>query len=452
MIIVNLEELLKEKEISAILNILLESNLIGIYNHERILKLGTDSPSSERDYPIKINDNLIGWVKGKPEKKANAIARFLSNIARQKWENKLLTNDSLDQYEKIIFIYEFLRQISVCSSLSALLELVTEEIKKHTNTTTVLIFVFDSESNELNLCIEREGRVTFDSILKPNQTINKYVVASKKAEIINNLKLDRRYVEEETIGLSLIAAPLIVYDRVIGAIDLINEKTDAYTTEDLKLLNLLTFPIAAAIQTALLSQDNQDYFYILEDSLVKWTFALEKANKQLQKLALVDELTQITNRRGFEQYFNREYRRMKREKKSLSLIIADVDYFKNYNDRYGHKAGDLCLKQIAQTINSSLKRAGDLVCRYGGEEFAIILPDTDSYGAVHLAETIREQIQQLNIIHESSSVSGVITLSLGIATTMATRASQPDMMIKAADRALYQAKQQGRDRYRFLFV
>ncbi len=452
MIIINLEELLKEKEISAIINLLLESDSIGIYDRDKVFKLGNSSSSSERDYPIQTKGNLIGWVRGQPEKQADDIARFLSYIAQKKWENALLTDDALDKYAKLTFIQKFSRKLSVCSSLNSILKLVTKEIKKYTNTTTVLLFTFNPQINELELCLNPENKVEFSSGLKTIRIINNDVFTSKKAEIINNLKLDRRYMAGENGALSLIAAPLMVYDRVIGIINLVSEKTAAYNVEDLKLLNSLTSQTAAAIQTALFSQYNQDYFYILEDSLVKWTFALEQANKQLQKLALVDELTQIINRRGFEQYFDREYRRMKRDKKPLSLIIADVDYFKNYNDRYGHKAGDLCLKQIAQTIKSSLKRAGDLVCRYGGEEFAIILPDTDSYGAVHLAETIREQIQQLNIIHESSSVSSLITLSLGIATTMATTASQPDIMLKAADNALYQAKQQGRDRYRFLFV
>ena len=452
MIIVNLEALLKEEEVSAIINILLESNFIGIYNYDQKLKLGHYTSSSEQDYPIQIKENIIGWVKGTPTKKAYCLAQFLSYIALQKWENKLLTSDGLDQYEELTFVQEFSHKISVCSSLESIIKLVNKEFNKYTNTTQVFVFIFNPKKNEIEL-LDAHGKIDKSPILEPNKTINNHVFNSRKAEIINNLSLDPRCIEEEAFGSSLIIAPLLVYNQVIGVINLVNEKIEAYTAEDLSLLNSLTSQIGAAIQTALLSQYNQDYFYILEDSLVKWTFALEQANKQLQKLALVDELTQITNRRGFEQYFNREYRRMRRDKKPLSLIIADVDCFKNYNDFYGHKAGDHCLKQIAQTINSSLKRAGDLVCRYGGEEFAIILPDTDSYGAVHLAETIREQIQKLHIIHESSFVSNIITLSLGIATTtMDTTVSQPDIMIETADRALYQAKQQGRDRYRFLFV
>ena len=450
MIIVNLRELLNTKEVSAIISILLESDFIGIYNYDKVLELGNYSSSSGKDYPIQIKGNIIGWVRGESGKKAYKIAQFLSYFAQQKWENDILTYDGLEQYKKLSFIHEFSRRISICTNLNSILDLV-EKIKNYTDSMTVLVFIFNPQSSKLELCLNQENKVVFSSN-RPNIDINNDVFTSKKSKIINNLKSDQKYANQETLSSSLMAAPLMVYDRVIGIINLISDKTNAYKNEDLTLLTSLTAQIAAAIQTALFSQYNQDYFYILEDSLVKWTFALEQANKQLQKLALVDELTQITNRRGFEQYFNREYRRMKRDKKPLSLIIADVDYFKNYNDRYGHKAGDHCLKQIAQTINSTLKRAGDLVCRYGGEEFAIILPDTDSYGAVHLAETIREQIQQLNIIHESSTVSNLITLSLGVATTMSTTASQPDIMLKAADDALYQAKQQGRDRYRFLFV
>ena len=451
MIIINLEALLKEKEVSAIVNLFLESDVIGIYDRDRELKFGNLAKSSQREHPIQIKGNILGWVKGKPETKAYILAQLLSYIALQKWEDQLLICDGIERYEQLNFIREFSQQISVCSSLDSILKLVTEEIGKHIKTTKIFIFVFNPQKNELEL-LNPKNKLGSSSVLQPNKTINNYVLNSRKAEIINNLIVDPRYVEEETFGLSLIAAPLLVYDRVIGIINLVNERTEAYIKEDLNLLSSLTTQIGAAIQIALLSQYNQDYFYILEDSLVKWTFALEQANKQLNKLALVDELTQITNRRGFEQYFQREYRRMKRDKKPLSLIIADVDYFKNYNDRYGHKVGDHCLKKIAQAIRSSLKRAGDLVCRYGGEEFAIILPDTDSYGAIHIAETIREQIQALQIEHESSSVSNIITLSLGITTTMANTATQPNIMIEIADRALYQAKQQGRNRYRFLFA
>ena len=452
MIIVNLEDLLKQKEISAMINILLESSSLGIYNVDKVLQLGNPPPSSDQDYPIKVGDNIIGWVRGQQEKQADILAQFLSYIAQQEWENKLLTLDALDKYEELTFIYEFSQKLATSSRLDYIIQLIIEELERYTNNTAVLLFIFNPKKKRLELYLHENNEIKIITEFNQNKSINNYIFSSKKAEIINNIKLDERCREEETIGSSLIAAPLLVYDQVIGIINLINEETGAYTTDDLILLISLTSQMAAAIQTAQLSQYNQDYFQILEDALVKWTFALEQANKQLQKLAIVDELTQITNRRGFEQYFNREYRRMKRDNKPLSLILCDVDYFKKYNDRYGHKAGDKCLKKIAQTIDTSLKRAGDLVCRYGGEEFAIILPDTDSYGAVYLAETIREHIQMLNIIHESSSVSNVITLSMGIATTMATTDSQPDIMLETADRALYQAKQQGRNRYRFLLV
>lgn len=175
------------------------------------------------------------------------------------------------------------------------------------------------------------------------------------------------------------------------------------------------------------------------------SLALQKANQELHRLANLDGLTQVANRRRFDRYFEQEWRRSMRERQHLSLILCDIDYFKCYNDRYGHQAGDSCLKQVAQIINSSIKRSTDLVARYGGEEFAVILPNTSPQGAVHVAESIRSQVKQLQIPHERSQVSAYITISLGIGSEIPDRQLQTDYLIAVADKALYLAKEKGRD-------
>ena len=174
--------------------------------------------------------------------------------------------------------------------------------------------------------------------------------------------------------------------------------------------------------------------------------ALQKANKELERLAAVDGLTQIANRRRFDEYLNREWKREKRDKKWLSLILCDIDVFKLYNDHYGHLSGDDCLKAVAQSIETNVKRPADLVARYGGEEFAVILPDTDAEGALHVAETIREGVKNLNISHEKSSVCSYVTLSLGVSSVVPNSESLPEVLVKSADDALYEAKKNGRDR------
>ena len=173
---------------------------------------------------------------------------------------------------------------------------------------------------------------------------------------------------------------------------------------------------------------------------------LEAANQQLQRLASVDGLTQIANRRCFDEYFDKEWRRMAREQIPLSLILCDIDFFKNYNDTYGHQAGDECLRQVASAINRVLKRPADLVARYGGEEFAIILPNTTAEGAFQVAETIRLEVKALKIRHLNPPISEYVTLSLGVATAQPCQDGSSQMLIAAADQALYQAKAAGRDR------
>ncbi|MCP3921586.1 MAG: PleD family two-component system response regulator [Desulfobacterales bacterium] len=174
---------------------------------------------------------------------------------------------------------------------------------------------------------------------------------------------------------------------------------------------------------------------------------LQKANEKLLNLANMDGLTQIANRRRFDTYLDEVWRQKIRQQTSLALILIDIDFFKNYNDTYGHQAGDDCLKQIAQAIHNRTKRAGDLVARYGGEEFVVVLPDTDMEEATQVAESIRLTIEELKIPHNKSSVSEYVTLSLGVSSTVPDRESLHEDIISIVDQALYEAKDQGRNRF-----
>ena len=172
---------------------------------------------------------------------------------------------------------------------------------------------------------------------------------------------------------------------------------------------------------------------------------LAKANQKLQRLAILDGLTKIPNRRRFDEVLAREWRRQFREEKPLSLILCDIDYFKRYNDTYGHQAGDECLRQIAQVVANAARRPGDLAARYGGEEFAIILPETDADGAMHVARLLQNEVRNLKIIHEQSEVSRYVTLSIGVFCVIPKPGTSPDFLIRSADLALYQVKEQGRN-------
>lgn len=174
---------------------------------------------------------------------------------------------------------------------------------------------------------------------------------------------------------------------------------------------------------------------------------LTNANKELKQLALLDGLTQLANRRMFDEHLVREWKLQARNKSALSVILCDIDYFKHYNDAYGHQAGDECLKRIAEKLGNSAKRPTDLVARYGGEEFVLVLPDTNGKGAVQVAQRIQKEIQKLKIPHVQSDVDEYVTMSLGVSFTFPKYGFPPTLLVKKADEALYEVKGKGRNDY-----
>ncbi len=166
---------------------------------------------------------------------------------------------------------------------------------------------------------------------------------------------------------------------------------------------------------------------------------------ELERLARLDGLTGISNRRVFDETLDNEWRRALRGGQWISIIMMDIDFFKLYNDHYGHIAGDDCLKKVAAVLQTRIVRPGDFLSRYGGEEFAIILTDTNPEGAVVLAEEIRLQIEELRILHETSTISDYVTVSSGVAGTIPTNDQSVEEFLVKADKALYRAKFSGRN-------
>ena len=163
-------------------------------------------------------------------------------------------------------------------------------------------------------------------------------------------------------------------------------------------------------------------------------------------MATIDSLTLIANRRMFDEVLEQEWKRMQRQEFPLSLLMCDVDYFKFYNDTYGHQAGDECLQNVASALSKAVQRSGDLVARYGGEEFAVILPNTNDLEAKKLAEKIVNAISDLKMPHSTSKASPYVTLSVGVASmTPKSNEEEPATLISLADKALYQAKENGRN-------
>jgi diguanylate cyclase (GGDEF)-like protein len=172
---------------------------------------------------------------------------------------------------------------------------------------------------------------------------------------------------------------------------------------------------------------------------------LEVANKRLEQLATLDGLTNIANHRRFKEFLAQQWHYSQREQQPLSILLMDVDYFKLYNDSYGHQGGDGCLKRVAAVLSETIMRNSDLAARYGGEEFVVILSNTDKAGAVVVAERIRELVEGLQIPHLASSINPYVTLSIGIASMVPNHETHGDDLIAAADRALYHAKENGRN-------
>lgn len=182
----------------------------------------------------------------------------------------------------------------------------------------------------------------------------------------------------------------------------------------------------------------------MRTSLVVLARELDSANQELKRLSASDGLTGIANRRFFDDYLSREWRRARRDNASIALLMCDVDYFKAYNDTYGHQAGDDCLRQITQTMTQMMERASDVVARYGGEEFAIILPNTPLEGAAIVGEKIRLAIEALSMPH-AGSPQAFVSLSVGVAALIPTHQGILQTLIQSADRALYRAKSMGRN-------
>jgi two-component system chemotaxis family response regulator WspR len=192
-----------------------------------------------------------------------------------------------------------------------------------------------------------------------------------------------------------------------------------------------------------LAQQQRDEAY---QELVRLKAQLEAANAELQKLSSTDGLTKLCNRRKLDEVLDQEWRRCRREQVPLSFVLIDIDFFKRYNDHYGHPEGDECLRRVAAALSSALRRPGDLVARYGGEEFAVVLPHTPLEGAATVAETLREAVEELRIAHARSEAAEHVTLSLGVATLEPRGDSDLAALVATADAALYAAKRAGRNR------
>jgi diguanylate cyclase (GGDEF)-like protein len=204
--------------------------------------------------------------------------------------------------------------------------------------------------------------------------------------------------------------------------------------------------LLARVRAALSLKRQKDECKAREAELLSGTRELRRLNEELHRLAVLDELTGISNRRFFNLLLQQEWGRAAREVQPLSLVMIDIDFFKLYNDHFGHPRGDDCLKRVAATLSALTRRPGDQVARYGGEEFVVLMPHTGQRGAAAVAELLRHKIEELNLEHPRSPLGKHVTISLGVATALPERRSSAELLVSAADQAVYEAKRLGRNR------
>ena len=285
----------------------------------------------------------------------------------------------------------------------------------------------------------------------PNNIINT-VKRTQETILINQLEKEIIFAYDPYLiqhkPKSLVCTPVLNQGKLIGILYLENHLTaDTFTPNRLEVLNLLTSQAAISIENARLYEQLEDYSRSLETQVLERTKELAQANASLSRLANLDGLTQVANRRSFDRYLQEVWQQSQATQTSVSLILCDVDYFKQYNDYYGHQAGDRVLQQVAQTLEKVVRHFTAQVARYGGEEFAVTLPEMDRDDSKAIAAQIQTMIHDLKITHKKSLVSEYITLSMGIYSLTPTTEKNWETLIQMTDVALYQAKRQGRDRY-----
>ncbi|MBD2577753.1 PAS domain S-box protein [Oscillatoria sp. FACHB-1406] len=385
-------------------------------------------------------DGQVFWVLGNSTSLRDAEGRYQGEIGTvlEVTQHKQAEDHLKRQAERERSIGAMQERVRRSLELDTILTTTVEEVRQFLQNDRVLIYRFNPDWS---------GAVVAESVREPwipvlGQTVrdpcfrDELVQAYKngRIQVLNDLQSANltpchyRLLEHFQISANLVV-PIFQGDNLWGLLVAHHcEAPHLWQQAEIDFLKQLATQVGIATQQSQLYQK------------------LKEANQKLHHLATVDSLTQVANRRCFDAYLQAEWRRMTREKSSLSLILCDIDYFKLYNDTYGHPAGDRCLRRVATALRRTLKRPADLVARYGGEEFAIVLPHTDEQGMRWIAELLRQAVKRLNIEHSASPVCDRVTLSLGGVALVPTRLNSWQALIDGADRALYQAKKGGRDR------
>ncbi|WP_432662386.1 GGDEF domain-containing protein [Wukongibacter baidiensis] len=378
----------------------------------------------------------------------------LKNIElRQKThELEMKTIELEESYRNVTIISKIGQNITSTLNLEEILNTVYVNVNELMDACVFGIGLFDEEKSVINyeFFIDESDRIpSWTKTLDDPKSLAVWCVVNKKEIMISDV--DEEYttyvkgVGRRGIGSrmkSIIYYPLMVENTVVGMVTVQSKRKEAYTKYNLDMIKALASYIAIAINNAKKSQKLSKEIQERRQTQRQ----LEKANCKLMNISKLDGLTNIPNRREFDEHLEMEWHHLRREENYLSLLIIDIDYFKEFNDNYGHLAGDRCIIHVAKTLQSATKRTTDFVARYGGDEFVAILPYTDEMGAEQLAEEMRAEIAKLDVEHKFSCVSKRITITIGISTIIPSDTATMEDLINMADKALYIAKNNGRNR------
>ncbi len=421
--------------------------------------------------PIFVRDQLWGilaaYQHSTPHDWKTVEVQFLAQVATHLGfavqQAELLTQiqekanslEEITQQQEILF--NVVAEIRESLDLDTLFKTTTKELRKVLKTDRVVIFRFEPDSDyNCGQFIAESVLPAYDSVLTEKIQDHCFgdrfapLYLKQRMQIIDdvhqaNLKACHLELLESFEVAAQIVVPLIKGSTLWGLLCIHHCRSPRqWKTLEIQFIR----QIAAQFNVALEHLDLLTQTRSQADQLIETLSALEIAHHKVERLARLDGLTNVPNRRYFDEVLDREWMRLTREQTFLSLIMFDVDYFKPYNDHYGHPAGDQCLRQVAEAAQNVLGRSSDVLARYGGEEFAVILPNTDLDGAIDVAQKIQAAITELTIPHEKTgNPKPFVTISLGIASEIPTIETIPQHLITKADKCLYEAKAQGRDRW-----
>jgi len=345
---------------------------------------------------------------------------------------------------------EISRSALEATDLDSLLERVVQYVQSRFPVEFVAILMHDIERGEF---LQKANAGALDVEPQQRWPITQGIVGrclrTGETQLVLDVRSDPEYHVVNPHVTSELVVPICFGTQILGAMNVESRTPDVFTIANVFAFDSFATQVAGAIHLAAINQQLAETSTQLEQKTLDLEAAnahLARAIETLERISAEDGLTGVANRRHFDQALVLEWRRAARSRMSISLLLIDIDSFKNYNDTCGHQAGDDCLRRVAQTLRDTLQRAGDLVARYGGEEFAVLLPDTDTEAAQRIAEVLRERIEALAIPHPAGA-HDCVTVSIGVSATIPERASvHTDSFLRHVDEALYEAKRSGRNR------